>query len=222
MPHATTRNLHIARPAAYKACAGRGVAAFVVSCSGENLMNRIIRALVVPVVSLAVLAGCKHDKDAAKHMADPNLAVARMHPAKAASTQPSMGTTSGTITFRQSGDNVKIHAELTGLPPGEHGIHIHEKGDLSAADLSSAGGHYDPEMHHLHGGPGTNPMIHAGDLGNITADMSGKATLDLTVDDISLNGKNPIVGKSVIIHAKPDDFSSQPTGNSGPHRRRSD
>ncbi len=178
-------------------------------------MNRFILALAVPVMSLAMLAGCKHDEGMKMHMADPNLAVAMMHPAAAASTQPSMGMVAGTMTFKQSGDRIKIHAELTGLPPGKHGIHIHEKGDLSAPDLMSAGGHYDPEMHHMHGGPSTNPMIHAGDLGNITADMSGKATFDLTVDNISLNGKNPIVGKSVIIHAKADDFMSQPSGASG-------
>ena len=78
----------------------------------------------------------------------------------------------------------------------------------------STGGHYNPDKH-VHGGPTTSP-VHAGDFGNITADDSGKATLDLTVDDLSVGGaKNDVVGKAVIIHAKEDDLKSQPAGNAG-------
>src|SRR5213078_176195 len=120
----------------------------------------------------------------------------------------------GTVTFTQNGDKVQVHADLTGLTPGKHGIHIHEKGDMSAPDLMSTGGHYNPDKH-IHGGPSTSP-VHAGDFGNLTADTSGKATIDVTVDDITIGGeKNDILGRAVIIHAKEDDLKSQPAGNAG-------
>src|SRR4029078_3771397 len=117
-------------------------------------------------------------------------AVANMSPAGAASTQPAFGKTGGTITFTQSGKNVKVLVDLTGLPPGKHGIHIHEKGDISAPDLMSSGGHYNPDQH-VHGGRTTSP-VHAGDLGNVEAKADGSAHFELTVDNISIGGKNDI------------------------------
>jgi Cu-Zn family superoxide dismutase len=127
-----------------------------------------------------------------------------------------MNNVTGTVTFTQLPDGkVKVVADITGLPPNStHGFHIHEKGDLSAADLSSAGGHYNPEGH-PHAGP-THWPRHAGDFGNITADANGKAHLELTVDNISLGGaKNDVIGKAVIVHANADDLTSQPSGNAG-------
>jgi len=178
-------------------------------------MKRMIM-LALPVLILAL--GCdnmmKKDHQSRKMEAEAKkMAVANIKPAGAASTQPSWGTPMGIVTFTQMGDKVMVHADLTGLPPGKHGIHIHEKGDMSAANLMSTGGHYNPDKH-IHGGPTTSP-VHAGDFGNITADASGKATLDLTVDDISIGGKNDILGKAVIIHAKADDLKSQPAGAAG-------
>ncbi len=136
-------------------------------------------------------------------------------PSKAAATQPGLGQTMGVVTFTQMGDRVRVVADITGLPPGKHGIHIHEKGDLSAADLTSTGGHFNPG-HHPHGGP-TTSAVHEGDLGNIVAGADGAAHLELIVDDISIGtGRaNDILGKAVIIHAKADDLSSQPSGNAG-------
>jgi superoxide dismutase, Cu-Zn family len=102
-----------------------------------------------------------------------------------------------------------------GLTPNTtHGFHIHEKGDLSAPDLGSAGAHYNPESH-PHAGPDA-PMRHAGDLGNVTSDAQGHVQKELTVDNISIGGaKNDILGKSVIVHAKADDLKSQPSGDAG-------
>lgn len=185
-------------------------------------MNRMIRLIVPAVVAMALVVGCEHmpwhkDKNESKKMGGEGAmktAVAEIAPAKAASTRPAWGKPAGAITFMQMDEKVHITGEITGLPPGKHGIHIHEKGDLSAPDLMSTGGHYNPDKH-PHGGPSTSP-VHAGDLGNLTADSSGKATIDLTVDDISVGGaKNDILGKAVIIHAKEDDFKSQPAGNAG-------
>ena len=137
--------------------------------------------------------------------------------AKAATTQPSFGKTTGTVTFAQVGDNkVKVAVDLQGVPPGKHGFHIHDKGDLSAPDLSSAGPHFNPEGHH-HGGP-TSEMRHAGDLGNIEADSSGNVKKEMTIEGISVGTgeKNDIAGKSVIVHGKADDLKSDPAGNAGP------
>jgi Cu-Zn family superoxide dismutase len=183
-------------------------------------MRRIIAA--APFLAAGIFIGCesmpdmpwekkKQDTSKADAKAD---AVAHIKPSQAASTQPSWGKPSGTVTFtQQEGDRVRVKANLTGLSPGEHGIHIHEKGDLSAPDLMSAGAHYNPGGH-KHAGP-NDESRHAGDLGNITADASGKAKLDIVVTGISVGGQNDVLGKSVIVHAKADDLKTDPSGNSG-------
>src|SRR5881398_2963674 len=84
---------------------------------------------------------------------------------------------SGTVTFTPVADGVQVHAEITGLTPGKHGFHIHEFGDCSAADASSAGSHFNP-MKKPHGAPDAAER-HAGDLGNLEADSTGKAHLEL-------------------------------------------
>lgn len=132
--------------------------------------------------------------------------------------QPTAGSTAnGVVRFEQTGDSaVKVTADLKGLPPSKTlGFHIHEFGDLSAPDGMSAGGHYNPEGH-SHAGPDA-PQHHAGDLGNIESDAQGNAHKEVTVQGISVSGpQNPIVGRSVIVHAKEDDLKSQPAGNAGP------
>ena len=119
----------------------------------------------------------------------------------------------GTVTFTASGDEVKVVADLTGLTPGKHGFHIHEFGDCSSADAKSAGGHFNPSGHQ-HGAPGATDR-HAGDLGNIEADASGKAHLEMSDKVMKLSGSDSIVGHSVIVHEKADDLKTQPTGDAG-------
>ena len=120
----------------------------------------------------------------------------------------------GRVTFTQAGEGVRIVADVAGLTPGRHGFHVHESSDLSAPDLRSAGPHFNPDGT-KHGGPDTE-MRHAGDLGNLTADESGHATLDRTIKGISVGGAgNGVVGHSVVIHAGEDDLKTDPAGNSG-------
>lgn len=136
-------------------------------------------------------------------------AVAVLHPADDHDVR-------GIVHFTARPDGgVHIVATLHGLQPNSrHGFHIHEYGDCSAADFSSAGGHYNPQGH-PHGGP-QSPRHHAGDLGNIKADAQGDAHLDMTVHDISIDGgHNPIIGRAVIVHANADDLKSQPSGDAG-------
>jgi Cu-Zn family superoxide dismutase len=120
----------------------------------------------------------------------------------------------GIVTFTQESNGIKIVADITGLTPGEHGFHIHELGNCSAPNATSAGGHYNPE-NKPHGGP-NNVERHVGDLGNIVTDKSGHAVYERTDNLISLNGTHSIIGRSIIIHANPDDLKTQPTGNAGP------
>lgn len=133
-----------------------------------------------------------------------------------AALKPTAGNqAAGTAIFTPAGSKVRIDATVTGLTPGLHGFHVHEKGDCSAPDGMSAGGHFNP-ANADHGSHAGKPR-HAGDLGNLTADSSGKATLSIEVDGVSLKTGEPnsIIGRGLVVHADPDDFKTQPTGNSG-------
>jgi Cu-Zn family superoxide dismutase len=120
----------------------------------------------------------------------------------------------GKVTFTETVAGVEIVAEMTGLEPGEHGFHVHEFGDCSMMDGKCAGGHYNPTGD-PHAGP-DDAKRHVGDLGNIKADASGKGTYKRVDRRVTLNGAHSIIGRSVIVHAKPDDFKTQqPPGNAG-------
>lgn len=120
----------------------------------------------------------------------------------------------GTVVFEKEGKGVRVTANIGGFEPNtKHGIHVHEFGDLGSPDASSAGGHFNPDGHD-HALPETE-VRHGGDLGNLSADENGHATLTLMVNNIALNaGKKGILGRAVIVHAKEDD-GGQPTGNAG-------
>ena len=142
-------------------------------------------------------------------------------PAAAASASAAVkGTTegssiSGTARFEDAPDGLKVTVQLTGVPPGVHGIHIHEKG--SCADSGAAAGpHFNPD-HAKHGlvTRGGPTKAHAGDLGNVTADKDGVARLELVIPHESVSGENAVAGRSIVLHEKGDDFRSQPAGDSG-------
>jgi Cu-Zn family superoxide dismutase len=122
-------------------------------------------------------------------------------------------TVRGTVIFEAVEGGVRITAQLEGLPAGNHGFHIHEFGDCSAADGTSAGGHYNPGGA-AHAGPDGSPR-HVGDLGNITADTQGMASYDRTDRLVRLDGPDSVLGRAVIVHAGADDYATQPTGNAG-------
>ena len=123
-------------------------------------------------------------------------------------------TTTGTVTFTQKGDRVVVVAKVTGLAPGNHGFHIHEKGDCSSGDGMSAGGHFNP-LGKPHAHP-TTPDRHAGDMPMLVADAAGNAALTSELDVITVGtGATDVIGRGVIVHKDPDDFQTQPTGNAG-------
>jgi superoxide dismutase, Cu-Zn family len=123
---------------------------------------------------------------------------------------------SGRVDLTESGGQLRAHVELAGFAPNsEHGFHIHDKGDCSAADAASAGGHYNPDGT-VHGRAGVVPH-HAGDLPSLAADASGKVRADVLLAGVTLApGPNSIVGRSLVVHRDRDDFTTQPAGNSGP------
>jgi Cu-Zn family superoxide dismutase len=134
--------------------------------------------------------------------------------AKATLEARSGSSVAGTVSFAPAGDRVRVEARVSGLTPGEHGFHVHESGDCSAPDAMSAKGHFNPaaKPHGHHGGA----ERHAGDMPNLVADAGGNAVLVAELAQISLTeGANGIVGRSVVIHADPDDYKSQPAGNAG-------
>jgi Cu-Zn family superoxide dismutase len=138
-------------------------------------------------------------------------------PTAVATLAPTTGsTTTGTVRFVQSGDRVRVSGEIRGLKPGaEHGFHVHEKGDCSSGDGMSAGGHFNPggAPHGRHGAG----MHHAGDIPSLRADASGVARFNFESTSIRVgSGANDIVGRGLIVHRDPDDYTTQPTGNAGP------
>jgi Cu-Zn family superoxide dismutase len=124
----------------------------------------------------------------------------------------------GTVTFLATGGKVAMSASFSGLTPGEHAIHLHEKADCSAADATSTGGHWNPTSQ-PHGKWGDEGGYHLGDIGNFTADASGNASLEFETDRWCIGCGDPnqdILGKAVIVHQGSDDFTSQPSGAAGP------
>ena len=143
-----------------------------------------------------------------------NTSTAKQAIANLASASGSL--VSGRLTLVPMGGGVHIRGDIGGLPPGSsHGFHIHEKGDCSAVDAASAGGHFNPAgKPHGRAGHGAH---HAGDSDNLVADAQGVAHVDAHVEGVSLGGgaSNDILGRAIIVHANADDYSSQPAGNAG-------
>lgn len=133
-------------------------------------------------------------------------AVAVVHPTEG-------NEVTGSVTFQKVSDGVRVQGEFEGLSAGKHGFHIHEYGDCTAGDGTSAGGHYNP-TDNQHGSP-TQDNRHMGDMGNLVVVEDEPATIDYVDPKIKLNGPNSIIGRGIIIHAGEDDFESQPSGAAG-------
>ena len=138
-------------------------------------------------------------------------------PAAVAQIAPTQGNTvTGALALAQSAEGVHITGSIQGLKPdAEFGFHVHEKGDCTAPDGSSAGGHFNPTQAQ-HGNP-TGPTHHAGDMLNIKSDAQGVAQVDVTAAGTSLTGDpgTDVMGKAIVVHEGPDDYTTQPSGNSG-------
>jgi len=176
----------------------------------------------------AGIVGCAHKgASGAAEETTPTAQVEQATPAAAASAggaaasaklEPRSGNTTlaGQAQFSQTADGVKLVLRVEGAPPGEHGAHIHEKGDCSDPEAKSAGGHWNPAGH-KHGAPPPS-AVHLGDLGNIHVGADGTGELTLSSAEWKLGGGSAedLIGKAVVIHGGPDDLVSDPAGNSGP------
>lgn len=182
--------------------------------------------LVGMLVPLAVLAACKRAEtppdnaatvtsEGAMPIPPPETApVSNAAIAVLAGTKDS--PVRGELRLTETNGGVEVIGEIAGLTVGsEHGFHVHEHGDCSAPDASSAGGHLNPGEA-PHGGPGAAEK-HLGDIPNIKANEQGRADVSLRVEGATLRdgGPNNLVGKAFVVHAKADDYKSQPSGNSG-------
>ncbi|MDI9312864.1 MAG: superoxide dismutase family protein [Limnohabitans sp.] len=131
-------------------------------------------------------------------------------------TAKSDSKVSGTAVFTEKNGSITMVATMSGLTPGEHAIHIHEKADCSAPDASSAGGHWNPTFK-KHGKWGATEY-HKGDIGNFTADANGNGTIKFSTDEWCIgcgDATKDITNKGLIVHKGADDFTTQPTGNAG-------
>ncbi len=175
----------------------------------RNLIGAIILAIAVPGISLAQISTPDTGEiDPSIEAPDgARIAIARLEAAGGSGVH-------GTVYFVEQKDGVRVIAKVAGLTPGDHGFHVHEKGDLSAPDLTSAGGHYNPG-NMKHGGPKDHAR-HVGDMGNIVANRDGVASLDYVDPRLSLSGEHSIVGRALIVHGGKDDLKSQPAGDAGP------
>jgi Cu-Zn family superoxide dismutase len=168
------------------------------------MQGRTVWTLTIAAGAVLVLAGLA-----------PEPKKAMEATAKATIEARSDSTVAGTATFSElSKGGVRVQVHIEKAPPGQHGLHIHEKGDCSDPKAASAGGHFNPGGME-HAGP-MDAKHHAGDLGNIEIKADGTGDLDITSDMLTVKaGPNSVVGRSVVFHEKADDLKTQPTGNAG-------
>lgn len=168
------------------------------------------------LMGVLALAGCGGSGEHAEAEADAAAPREKVRKAIAWINPRSGSELGGSAIFINEADGIALQIQVTDADPnGKHAVHIHEVGDCSADDASSAGGHWNPSGH-AHG-KWEEGEFHLGDIGNLTADAEGKATLTLKTDRWSLGTgeENDILGLAVIVHEKADDFTSQPTGAAG-------
>jgi Cu-Zn family superoxide dismutase len=182
--------------------------------SRETVMTHANRNHLLAATVCALLAACASAPTAQVAKAEPATSSAQ---AAEVNLAPASGSlVSGKLVLVPMGDGVHVTGQVGGLKPGDlRGFHIHEKGDCSAADASSAGGHFNPAAQ-AHGRAGQGAH-HAGDTDNLVADANGAARVDAHVRGVTLGGgaANDIAGRAFIVHAAADDYATQPTGNAG-------
>lgn len=170
-------------------------------------MQRLVLAASAAALALAACAS-----------GTPRAGGASVQPPSAtAQLEPTQGHQArGRIAFTQLGDKLRVHGEVVGLAPNsEHGFHVHEKGDCSSSDGSSAGGHFNP--HQRKHGMAMGEEHHTGDLPSLHANAQGVALIDVQITGVRVgSGMDDIVGRGLIVHRDRDDFTTQPTGNAGP------
>jgi len=181
-------------------------------------MNSPLRraAMVLLLAGFAVMMGCAEGDDGADLETDTTgmLGMEEMEEVAIAQLAATEGhNVTGSATFTSINRGIRVEATVSGLEPGMHGIHIHENGDCSAPDASSAGGHFSPDDS-PHGAPDDQER-HVGDLGNLEVGQDSTGRYSRADSVLAFDGPKSIIGKALVIHAGEDDLRTQPSGDSG-------
>ncbi|WP_102126945.1 superoxide dismutase family protein [Deinococcus planocerae] len=181
---------------------------------------------ILGVLALASTVGHSASAGGAQPM---NMAPASTPLSATAALRDPAGQLLGTATFRQVGQGVQVSVEARGLTPGQHGMHVHESGRCApgvdpamntVVPFGAAGGHFDPGMSRNHDDPqAPNKYGHGGDVPMLNVGADGVGRSNFTSDKISLTGMNGILNRTLVIHANPDDYKSDPAGMSGARQR---
>lgn len=166
-----------------------------------------MKRIAFATLPLLILAACGHQQDPVSSQTGVEVFTTTIVPTEGNSAQ-------GVVNFRRTGDGIAVSANIEGLEANaQHGFHIHQYGDCTAPDGSSAGGHFNPtgERH----GSRHDEERHAGDLGNLESNADGIATLEYIDERLTMDGANSILGRGMVVHAQADDYETQPTGDAG-------
>lgn len=160
------------------------------------------------IITLLMLVSCSSREEKEEKLTE---VLSKVSQARADMHSTKMKSISGTVTFEAQDGSLVVKTDLKGLKPNAHlGFHIHQLGFCEGPDYKTAGDHYNPG-HMKHGGP-MGPEKHKGDMGNLLTDKAGNSNERIVLSDMKLD---ELIGKSVLIHEKADDFKTQPSGNSG-------
>lgn len=186
-----------------------------------------MKKLGVLITALAVFAfvGCKNEKkdmDSMDGMNDSINMDSTDQKEEPKTVSVTMESKSGSVAigeayFSEEDGIVTFEAKFSGLKPGTHAIHLHEKADCSAEDATSSGGHWNPTLA-KHGKWGDAEGYHKGDIGNFEAAEDGSGKISMQTDEWCigcLDDNKNIIGKAIIVHEGKDDFTTQPTGDAG-------
>ncbi|HKF58623.1 MAG TPA: superoxide dismutase family protein [Blastocatellia bacterium] len=179
-------------------------------------MKRSVMMAVAAAVTAALffVAGSRPGAASGSSSVGNRGSAAKALQATAKLESKSGSSVTGEAEFTEKNGGVEISIQIKGAKPGTHGVHLHDKGDCSAPDAASAGGHFNPDSK-SHGAPNVDPH-HAGDFGNLTVGANGTGKLKITVKGLTVApGPHSVVGHAVVIHADTDDMKSQPAGNAG-------
>jgi len=176
-------------------------------------------SLILIIALIAITYSCKKAEKKTEEVVN-EVEVIKTQEKKILSltlSSKSESTAIGEVSFSEENGVVAMSATLSGLTPGEHAIHIHQKADCSSADGKSTGGHWNP-TNTPHGKWGATEGYHKGDIGNFIADAEGNGSISMSTDEWCIgcgDETKDILGKGIIVHAGTDDFTSQPTGAAG-------
>ncbi|WP_339697024.1 superoxide dismutase family protein [uncultured Roseivirga sp.] len=183
-------------------------------------MKKQINGMLLICAVAAMTFGCSQSKEKSEQQSEPasEKVAESLKTVTVDLASKSDSKLKGTVIFKElANGKINIDVNLMNIEPGDHAVHIHAVGDCSAADGTSAGGHWNP-MNVAHGNRAEGGDFHQGDIGNLNVREDGNGSLSMDVEGWTIGGDDStnILNKALIVHAGPDDFTSQPAGAAGP------